>query len=98
MTARILALFIGVFIAINLLGNVVWPGFDANVWWIHFARWIPAWVVKNALAISAITLIVFALRNRLRGQRSRFTALVALALAIIAFINSTSFYWLLARG
>jgi len=55
-------------------------------------------VVKNALAISAITLIVFALRNRLRGQRSRFTALVALALAIIAFINSTSFYWLLARG
>ena len=31
MTARILALFIGLFIAINLLGNVLWPGFDANV-------------------------------------------------------------------
>jgi uncharacterized SAM-binding protein YcdF (DUF218 family) len=98
MTARILALFIGLFIAINLLGNVVWPGFDANVWWIHFARWIPAWVVKNSLAISAIALIAFAFRNRQRYQRSRFTAATAAALAIVALINSISFYWLLATG
>jgi len=98
MTARILALFIGLFIAINLLGNVVWPGFDANVWWIHFASWIPAWVVKNSLAISAVTLIVFACRNRRRFQRSRFTAVVAVALGIVALINSISFYWLLATG
>jgi uncharacterized SAM-binding protein YcdF (DUF218 family) len=98
MTARILALFIGLFIAINLLGNVVWPGFDANVWWIHFARWIPAWVVKNSLAISAITLIIFAFRDRLYRQRARFTAVSAAALAIIALINTLSFYWLLAKG
>jgi len=98
MTARILALFIGLFIAINLLGNVLWPGFDANVWWIHFARWIPAWLVKNALAISAIALIVFAFRNRLRGQRARFMAMVAAALAVVALINSISFYWLVATG
>jgi uncharacterized SAM-binding protein YcdF (DUF218 family) len=98
MTARILALFIGLFIAINLLGNVVWPGFDANAWWIHFARWVPAWIVKNSLAISAIALIIFAFRNRQRWQRARFTGSAAVALAIIAFINSVSFYWLLARG
>jgi uncharacterized SAM-binding protein YcdF (DUF218 family) len=98
MTARILALFIGLFIAINLLGNVLWPGFDANVWWIHFARWIPACLVKNSLAISAITLIIFAFRNRLRWQRARLTAVISAALAIIAFINCVSFYWLLAKG
>ena len=98
MTARILALFIGLFIAINLLGNVVWPGFDANVWWIHFAGWVSAWLVKNSLAISAIALIVFAFRNRQRHQRSRFTALIAMALALVALINSISFYWLLGTG
>jgi uncharacterized SAM-binding protein YcdF (DUF218 family) len=98
MTARILALFIGLFIAVNLLGNVVWPGFDANVWWIHFANWIPAWIVKNSLAISAITLIVFAFRNRVRWHRTRFTAIIASALAIVAFVNCVSFYWLLATG
>jgi vancomycin permeability regulator SanA len=98
MIARILALFIGLFIAINLLGNVLWPGFDANVWWIHFASWVPAWLVKNSLAISATALIIFAFRNRQRWQRARFTAVIAAALAIIAFINSISFYWLLATG
>jgi uncharacterized SAM-binding protein YcdF (DUF218 family) len=98
MTARIPALFIGLFIVINLLGNVIWPGFDANVWWIHFAHWVPAWLVKNALAISAMTLIAFAFRNRQRWQRVRFTAVTAAALAIIALINSISFYWLLATG
>jgi uncharacterized SAM-binding protein YcdF (DUF218 family) len=98
MTTRILALFIGLFIAINLLGNVIWPGFDANVWWIHFAHWVPASIVKNSLAISAGTLIAFAVRNRQRWQRARFTAITSAALAIIAFINSISFYWLHATG
>jgi uncharacterized SAM-binding protein YcdF (DUF218 family) len=98
MIARILALFIGLFIAINLLGNVVWPGFDANVWWIHFARWMPAWLAKASLGISAIALIAFAFQNRQRGQRSRLIAVVAMALALIAFINTISFYWLLATG
>jgi uncharacterized SAM-binding protein YcdF (DUF218 family) len=98
MTARIVALFIGLFIAINLLGNVVWPGFDANGWWIHFALWVPAWIVKTSLAVSAITLIVFAFRNHSRRQRARFTAVMAAALSLVAFINTVSFYWLLATG
>jgi uncharacterized SAM-binding protein YcdF (DUF218 family) len=98
MTARILALFLGLFIAINLLGDFFWPGFDANAWWIHFACWVPAWIVKSSLAISAITLIAFGLRNRQRLQRSRFAAFIALFLGIIALINSVSFYWLMAMG
>jgi uncharacterized SAM-binding protein YcdF (DUF218 family) len=98
MTARILALFIGLFIAINLLGNVVWPGFDANVWWIHFPHWLPAWLARASLGISAVALIWFAFQNRHRGERSRLIAVMAMALAIIAFVNTISFYWLLATG
>jgi uncharacterized SAM-binding protein YcdF (DUF218 family) len=98
MTARILALFIGLFTLMNLLGNVFWPGFDSNLWWISFGHQLPAWLVKNLLAISAITLLVFAVRNRLRGQRARFTALVAAALAVVALLNTISFYRLLAVG
>jgi len=98
MIARVLALFIGLFTAVNLLGNVVWPGFDANVWWIHFAHWLPAWVVKGSLAISSVALITFAFQNRQSRQHSRFAAVVATALAVIAFVNAVSFYWLLATG
>ncbi len=98
MIARILALFIGLFIAINLLGNVIWPGFDANVWWIHFASWLPAWIANVSLGISATALIAFAFQNRRRGQRSKWIATTAAALAIVALLNAISFYWLLATG
>src|SRR4051794_33509100 len=98
MIARIMALFIGCFIALNLLGDVVWPGFDANIWWIHFARWVPVWIVKSALGISAVALIAFAFQNRLRGQQSRIIAVVVTALAAVALMNAISFYWLLVTG
>jgi uncharacterized SAM-binding protein YcdF (DUF218 family) len=98
MTARILALFIALFTLLNLLGNVLWPGFDANLWWIQFGHVLPAWLVKNLLAISAITLLVFAVRDRLRGQQAAFTAFVAAALAGVAFLNTIGFYRLLAMG
>ena len=98
MIARIFALFIGLFTAVNLLGDIVWPGFDANVWWIHFGQWLPAWIAKGLLAISSVALITFALQNRQRCRRSRFIAVVATALGLITFVNTISFYWLLATG
>lgn len=98
MTARILALFIGLLTLTNLLGNAFWPGFDANMWWIQFGHVLPAWFVKNLLAISAITFLVFAGRNRVRGQRALFTSIVAAGLATVALLNTISFYRLLAMG
>jgi vancomycin permeability regulator SanA len=98
MIARILALFVGLFIAINLLGNVIWPGFDANVWWIHFGSWMPVWLGKAFLAISGAALIAFAFQNRQCRQRSRKIAVVTLALATVALLNAIGFYWLLATG
>lgn len=98
MIARVLALFIGLFIAVNFLGNLFWPGFDANLWWIHFGQWLPGWFAKGSVALCGITLLMFACQNRRRGQRSKFTAVLAAGLAAVALINAATFYWLLARG
>src|ERR1044072_3159745 len=98
MIARMLALFIGLFTAINLLGNLLSPGFDANAWWIHFSVWLPAWIAQISLGISAAALITFAFQNRRRGERSQFIAVIAAALAGIALLNCISFYRLLASG
>lgn len=96
MTARVLALFIGLFTLANLLGGVLWPGFDANLWWISFGHRLPAWLTNSFLAISTFALITFAMRNR--QQKAWFTAGVAAALALVALWNTISFYRLLAAG
>ena len=98
MTARIFALFIGLFTLINLLGGLLWPGFDANPLWIRFGHVLPEWLTNSLLAISAMFLVKFAFQNRRRGERSRFTAVLAVGLAIIALLNTISFYRLLAMG
>ena len=96
MTARVLALFIGLFTLANLLGGVLWPGFDANLWWISFGHRLPVWLTDTLLKISAFALVVFALRNRL--HRARFVAVIASALALVTLWNTITFYRLLAAG
>src|ERR1700742_39954 len=98
MTARILALFIGLFTLINLLGGLWWPGFDANPLWIQFGHVLPEWITNTLLAISAAFLVKFAFQNRRHGEHSRFTAAFAAGLALVAFLNTISFYRLLAMG
>ncbi len=98
MTTRVLAFFIGVFTLINLIGGVLWPGFDANGLWISFGHTLPTWLAQSFLALFSITLIVFALRNRLLWQRSRITAVLAAVMAVVAALNTASFYRLLAAG
>ena len=98
MTARILALFIGLFTLMNLLGSLLWPGFDANLWWISFGHVLPAWLVKGWLAVSAIALLIFSVRNRLPWQRSKLTAILAATLAVVTLLNTISFYRLLLNG
>ena len=98
MTARILALFIGLFTLLNLLGNLLWPGFDASLWLIDFGHVLPAWMAKGLLGIAAAFLLKFAVQNRWRGERSQFTAAVSAALAIVALLNTIGFYRLLALG
>lgn len=98
MLTRTLALFIGLFTLANLLGGVLWPGFDANLWWISLGHRFPAWLTDTALAISAITLMTFALRNRLPWQRARITAVIVATLASVTLWNTITFYRLFATG
>jgi uncharacterized SAM-binding protein YcdF (DUF218 family) len=98
MIARILALSIALFTLLNLLGDLFRPGFDASLWLVNFGHVLPAWLAKGALAISGLFLLKFALQDRRCGRRSRFTAGMAAALAVVAFLNTISFYRLLAMG
>jgi uncharacterized SAM-binding protein YcdF (DUF218 family) len=97
MAARIFAIFIALLTLTNLLGNLLWPGFDASIWWISFGQW-PGWLSQSVLALSGITLLAFSLRRPDRPRRSRLTAGVAFFLAGIALVNTVGFYWLLAKG
>jgi uncharacterized SAM-binding protein YcdF (DUF218 family) len=98
MTARILALFFGLFTLVNLLGGLLWPGFDASLWLINFGHVLPAWLNKSVLAISATFLLKFAFQNRRRGRRARFTAALASVLGGVTLLNAIIFYRLLATG
>lgn len=97
MSTRIFALVFSLLTFVNLLGNLLWPGFDANAWWIRFEP-LPAWCSQLLLGVSAVALLRFAFRSPARERRSAFTAAVALVLAGVALSNAVGFYWLLARG
>jgi uncharacterized SAM-binding protein YcdF (DUF218 family) len=97
MSARIIALFLSLLTLGNLVLNCLWPGFDANIWWISFAP-LPAWLVQPMLAVCAFALLRFALRRSAGDGRSPLVAGTALLLAIVALANAAGFYRLLAEG
>ena len=95
MTTRAFALFIALLTLMNLLGDLVWPGFDANLWWISFGG-LPAGLSRFLLAVSSFALVVFALRRPARPLRSPLMAGLAALLAGVAALNVYTFYRLLA--
>jgi len=97
MTARAFALFVALLTIMNLLGDLLWPGFDASIWWISLGA-LPAWLSKFLLAVSAFTLLVFACRRPACARRSPFIAALALTLAGVAAMNVITFYFLLATS
>lgn len=97
MTARIFALFVAMLTTLNLLGDLLWPGFDGNLWWISFGT-LPAWFANAILTMSAVALYAFAFRWEIPSQWSRVTAILALSLAGFASANTITFYHLLAAG
>jgi len=97
MISRIIALFVALLTLMNLAGDVLWPGFDASIWWISFGH-LPRWCARLLLAVSAIALLMFAFRSPARSRRSVFTACVAGGLACVALVNAVGFYALLTSG
>ncbi len=95
MITRAFALFVALLTIMNLLGDLLWPGFDASLWWISFGM-LPEWLSKFLLAVSAFALLRFACRRPACSRRSLFTAALAVALASVAAMNVVTFYCLLA--
>ena len=77
---RALALFLGGFTALNLLGEWRRPGFDANEWWIDI-RAFPRGIGWTALALASVFLVAFAIQPTLQTWRRRVLLRVGLPLA-----------------
>ena len=96
-TAHGLAAFFGGFTLLNLLGELRYPGFDANVWWIDL-RPLPPTVARIVLLIAALLLLAYAVRPRAWIFRRVVTIAAAAGLVIATALNAVRFYILLAGG
>lgn len=96
-SARALALFIGGFSLLNLLGSILAPGFDANLWWIDL-RVFPEIPATLFLLLTSLCLFSFAIwPPHARWRRGLTTATVG-AVMIVALWNVCEFYYVLAHG
>jgi uncharacterized SAM-binding protein YcdF (DUF218 family) len=94
---RGLALFLGGFSLLNLLGELRTPGFDANLWWIDL-HFLPRVLGRAVLFTGAVWLISFAIWSPRSRWRRVVTFASAATLGLAALENVLQFYWLLVRG
>ena len=94
--ARGLAMFLGAFGLLNIVGGFKVAGFDANLWWIDL-RWLPSAVGIPFLLVSAFCLIDFGVRPPSTLCRKALIGPCASLLGIVALLNTVQFYVLLAR-
>ena len=94
--ARGLAMFLGAFDLLNIIGGFKVAGFDANLWWID-VRWLPSAVGIPFLLLSAVFLIAFGVRPPSSLWRKMLTGTCVSFLVIVAVLNTVQFYLLLAR-
>lgn len=94
---RGLAAFIGGFSLLNLLGNLLRPGYDANIWWIDF-RFLSTVVGNICLIAAAVLLPLYACLPNMSRWRKDLTVLMTIALTAVAAWNVIGFYRLLHRG
>ncbi|MBE0535985.1 MAG: YdcF family protein [Phycisphaerae bacterium] len=94
---RGVALFLGVFTLLNIAGELRYPGFDANIWWIDFRAMEPR-ISRVILTLAAVFLVAFAVRPRLSRWRRTVTLTLTAVLYVVCIFNVIAFYVLLARG
>lgn len=96
---RGVALFLGVFSVLNVVGEWFIRGFDANIWWIDLHP-LPAWACQTAMLLAGV-MAVFAFAPTWFGRRrwlARATSIYLLALIAICLLNSVRFYRLVGQG
>ena len=95
--SRGLALFLGAFALLNVVGDAFSAHFDANLWWIDLRSW-PRAVAAPFLVVSAACLVGFALRPPKAAWRQLLTIGCVGVLAAAAMLNTVQYYVLLSRG
>ena len=94
--ARGLAFFLGSFSLLNVLGDLLSPGFDANHWWIDL-RPIHSPAADIFLAGSAFFLLAYSIRPVLSGERRILTYAFLATLLFVTIWNAVMFYTLVIR-
>ena len=94
---RGLALFLGTFSLLNLVGDVRSPGFDANLWWIDL-RVLPATAARIVLLCGAVALWVYGIRPPRSIWARAMTGYFVGLLFIVACWNTLEFLLLQVRG
>lgn len=95
--SRGLSLFIGGFSLLNLLGEMRFPGFDANHWWIDF-RPLDTVAVQVFLCVVSIFLLAYSLHPKMSAWRYKVTSTLTAILLGITTWNILNFHILLYRG
>jgi len=91
---RGIAGFLGTFTLVNLLGEMFFRGFDANIWWIDL-RAFPPVLRALTLLFGAVSLLVFSQRPIWIARARLPFCLSAGVLALAALVNAITFYVLL---
>jgi len=94
---RSCALFLGCFTLINLIGGWVWPGFDANIWWVDTRSW-PLRLDDVLLGGAGTMWLALAVHPRSGQARKMICAVLTVTVLGIVLFNAVTFYALLAKG
>ena len=93
---RTLAAAIGGFTLLNLMGEMIHPGFDANLWWIDL-RVLPGTIATVFLLAVAASLLAYAAGSRATGWRN-LAAVLPIVLACLGAISNTLIYFSLTAN
>jgi uncharacterized SAM-binding protein YcdF (DUF218 family) len=94
---RGLALFLGGFSLLNLVGHFRSARFDANLWWIDL-HWFQPRLANLFLLVCSLCLFGFGIQIPRSAWRRWLTIGCVTALGMVALVNTVQFYTLLARG
>jgi vancomycin permeability regulator SanA len=94
---RPLALFLGLFTLLNIVGSWWSPGFDANGWWIDVG-FLPYKIGHGILVYSALALVVVGVHCPRSWLVRLWVKTAVAALTLVTLANTAMFYWLWWRG
>ena len=91
--ARALALLLGSFALLNLIGGVFNPGFDSNGLWIDL-RPLPDLLVSGLLVVAALSLLYFGFSSAPADWMRKLTAAELVILLLGSLLDAVQFFQL----